>query len=172
MHSSWQCLTLAYPNDFMKPEETIDFHLRRTWQSVVKYYNEVAENYGVSMATGFVLLTIDREKGTPSTALGPRMGMGATSLSRLLKNMEDQELIQRRPNPDDGRGVLVSLTDYGREKREDAKAAVLNFNHFVYDHFSREQLETTLAVMEEIHHLASEHSIPTDPTTELNTREP
>ena len=33
-----------------------------------------------------LLLSIDPEKGTPSTSLGPKMGMEATSLSRTLKN--------------------------------------------------------------------------------------
>ena len=51
------------------------------------------------MATGFTLLSIDPEKGTPSTALGPKMGMEATSLSRILKTMEEKGLITRKPNP-------------------------------------------------------------------------
>ena len=45
------------------------------------------------MATGFALLSIDPEKGTPSTSLGPKMGMEATSLSRTLKTMEEKGLI-------------------------------------------------------------------------------
>ena len=74
----------------MKPEETVDFHIKRTWQSIAKMYNEVAAGYGATMATGYVLLNIDKELGTPSTALGPKMGMEATSLSRILKSMEEK----------------------------------------------------------------------------------
>ena len=115
----------------MKQEETVDFHIKRTWQSIAKMYNELAAGYGATMATGYVLLSIDKDTGTPSTALGPRMGMEATSLSRTLKSMEDKGLIERRPNPADGRSVLVFLTPFGIEKREDARAAVINFNTIV-----------------------------------------
>jgi DNA-binding MarR family transcriptional regulator len=59
------------------------------------------------MATGFALLSMDKNIGTPSTSLGPQMGMEATSLTRTLKSMEEKGLIIRKKNPDDGRGVLI-----------------------------------------------------------------
>ncbi|MGD1998857.1 MAG: MarR family transcriptional regulator, partial [Flavobacteriaceae bacterium] len=65
--------------------QTIDHVLRATWQAVAKMYNEEAAKYGATMATGLALLSIDAEDGVPSTSLGPRMGMEATSLSRTLK---------------------------------------------------------------------------------------
>ena len=102
----------------VKPEETIDFHIKRTWQSISKMYNELASDYGASMATGYVLLNIDLEEGTPSTALGPKMGMEATSLSRTLKSLEEKKLIERKPNPIDGRSVLIYLTDRGKVNRD------------------------------------------------------
>jgi len=104
---------------------TIDWALRATWQAVTRMYNEEARNYGLTMAIGFTLLSIDSKKGTPSTALGPRMGMEATSLSRILKNLEERGYIERKPNPNDGRGVLIHLTTLGLEKRKDSKEVVL-----------------------------------------------
>src|SRR5690606_23349294 len=97
------------PTKSMK-DKTIDYALRATWQAVARMYNEEASKYGATMATGFALLSIDREDGTPSTALGPKMGMEATSLTRTLKSMEEKGLIERKPNPNDGRGVLIYLT--------------------------------------------------------------
>ena len=111
------------------------------------------------MAVGFTLLSIDPKTGTPSTALGPKMGMEATSLSRILKRMEEQELIERKPNPKDGRGVLIHLTDFGLEKRNDSKAAVLRFNEAVRDNVNSEQLEHFYEVMEVITQLISEKKI-------------
>ena len=102
-------------------ERTIDYILRTTWLTVQKMYNEEALKFESTMATGFTLLSIDREKGTPSTALGPKMGMEATSLSRILKTMEKRGLIERHPNPEDGRGVIIKLTDFGLEKRDYSK---------------------------------------------------
>ena len=69
-------------------ELTIDHLLRSTWMAVAKMYNEEASKKNSSMAVGFALLSIDPLKGTPSTSLGPKMGMEATSLSRTIKSME------------------------------------------------------------------------------------
>jgi DNA-binding MarR family transcriptional regulator len=112
----------------MKPEESVDFQIQMAWQSIRKLYNEVAAGYGFSWAAGKVLLAIDPEEGTPSTALGPKMGIESTSLSRLLNKMEAHAYIKRSSDPEDGRRVLVHLTEKGRVHREKAKLAVIKLN--------------------------------------------
>ncbi|MDG1805565.1 MarR family transcriptional regulator [Flavicella sp.] len=139
--------------------KSIDHHLRATWQAVAKMYNEEAATYGSTMATGFLLLNIDFEKGTPSTALGPKMGMEPTSLSRLIKKMEEKGLIYREKNPDDGRGVLIKLTDFGIEKRETSKQSVLQFNDMVKDNVSDTKLQHFFEVTETIQELVSKKLI-------------
>ena len=140
-------------------EITIDYALRATWQSVAKMYNEEAKNFGTTMAVGFTLLSIDPKSGTPSTSLGPKMGMEATSLSRILKSMEEKGLITRKPNPDDGRGVLIYLTPFGLEKRKDSKDVVLRFNEVVRENVSEEEVGNFFKVMETINGLISEKKI-------------
>jgi DNA-binding MarR family transcriptional regulator len=140
-------------------DKTIDYVLRATWQAVSRMYNEEAAKYGATMATGFALLSIDRENGTPSTALGPRMGMEATSLTRTLKSMEEKGLIYRKPNPNDGRGVLIYLTDFGKEKRELSKNTVLKFNETVRQNVSPEKLLHFMEVSEIINELIQDKNI-------------
>lgn len=140
-------------------DKTIDYVLRATWQAVARMYNEEANKYGATMATGFALLSIDRENGTPSTALGPKMGMEATSLTRTLKSMEEKGLIIRKKNPVDGRGVLIHLTKLGKEKRELSKATVLRFNETVKQYVSDEKLNHFMEVAEIINELILDKSI-------------
>jgi DNA-binding MarR family transcriptional regulator len=140
-------------------EKTIDYILRATWQAVSRMYNDEAQNFGASMATGFALLSMDKDKGTPSTSLGPKMGMEATSLTRTLKSMEDKGLIIKKKNPDDGRGVLIYLTDFGREKRELSRNTVLKFNETVKKHISEEKLKHFTEVTDIINELILEKSI-------------
>ena len=123
-------------------EKTIDYVLRATWMSIQKMYNEVASKKNSTMATGFALISIDPENGSSSTALGPKMGMEATSLSRTLKSMESKGLIERRPNPLDGRGVIIHLTPFGKEMREFSKNAVLQFDEAVKEAVSDQDLQT------------------------------
>ncbi|MFB9057475.1 MarR family winged helix-turn-helix transcriptional regulator [Mariniflexile ostreae] len=134
-------------------EKTIDYVLRTTWLAVNKMYNEVASKFGSTMATGFALLSIDPEKGTPSTALGPKMGMEATSLSRMIKTMEQNGLITRKPNPEDGRGVIIHLTDFGKEKRELSRAQVFTFNNAVRNGISEEKIKHFYEVSEHINNI-------------------
>lgn len=134
-------------------DKTIDYSLRATWQAVTKMYNEQAAQFGTTMAVGFALLSIDPEEGTPSTALGPRMGMEATSLSRTLKTMEGHGLIERKPNPADGRGVLIHLTDFGKEKRDFSKNRVLTFNDAVKNNISKEKIDHFHEVIDTINEL-------------------
>lgn len=140
-------------------DKTIDYVLRTTWLAVNKMYNEQAAKFDTTMATGFTLLSIDPENGTPSTALGPKMGMEATSLSRILKRMEDLELIERKPNPDDGRGVLIHLTEFGREKRAYSKDRVIIFNEAIKNTISEEKLNHFYEVAETINEMISNKKI-------------
>ncbi|TRZ43692.1 MarR family winged helix-turn-helix transcriptional regulator [Robertkochia solimangrovi] len=149
-------------------DKTIDYLLRATWQAVTKMYNEEASKFDSTMATGFTLLSIDPEHGSPSTTLGPRMGMEATSLSRILKNMENKGLITRKPNPEDGRGVLICLTPFGQEKRTVSKEVVLKFNDIVKKNVTDEDLKGFIKVTETINELISEKKIYHNENTKNN----
>ena len=146
-------------------ELTIDWALRATWQAVIKMYNEEAKNYGVTMAIGFTLLSIDAKQGTPSTALGPRMGMEATSLSRILKNIEERGFVERKPNPKDGRGVLIHLTALGLEKRKESKEVVMQFNEVVKAHLNKEDLNGFFKTVDVINKLILDKKIYNKTTT-------
>lgn len=140
-------------------DKTIDSVLKATWQSISRMYNEEASKYGATMATGFVLLSIDKDKGTPSTTLAPKMGMEATSLTRTLKSMEAKGLIVRRKNPIDGRGVLIYLTELGLEKRALSKETVLKFNESIKATISEKKINHFFEVTEIINKLITDKKI-------------
>ena len=87
------------------------------------------------------------------------MGMEATSLSRTLKTMEEKGLIVRKPNPLDGRGVLIHLTPFGKEMREFSKGVVLRFDEVVKENVSAEDLETFKRVAHSILELINSKKI-------------
>ena len=153
--------SIFYTFDWMR-QETFDSVLRSTWNQVSKMYNKEATKFDSTMAMGFALLSIDAE-GTPSTTLGPKMGMEPTSLSRLLNAMEERELIYRSKNPNDGRSILIHLTPFGKEKRDDSKAVVLHFNKVIENALSPEKIAVYFEVMNCIKENAQnfEHFTPT-----------
>jgi DNA-binding MarR family transcriptional regulator len=136
----------------MRPEETIDFHLRWVWAKVSRLYNAEAARHDSSMAIGYILLNIDRE-GTPSTKLGPKMGMEPRSLTRTLKTMEENGLIVRKADQEDRRMVRVHLTKKGQAMRDASRDAVLRFNNFVRDHLDAAKLAVFFDVMSDLNAL-------------------
>ena len=133
--------------NYRMKKNTLDAVLRSTWNSVSKMYNREASKFDSTMAMGFALLNIDAT-GTTSTALGPRLGRESTSLSRLLNNMEKKNLIIRKQNPSDGRSVLIFLTEFGKNKRDDSRSVVLNFNKHIESKLNKQQVKNFLEVAE------------------------
>lgn len=127
----------------------VDFVIRHLWHKMSRMYNQKANDYGVSISVGFILLNIDKE-GTPSTQLGPKMGMEPTSLSRTLKTMEEKGLIYREVDVQDKRKVLIFLTKVGIDKRIIARQVVLNFNDRIVSSIPKGKLKTFFEVAERL----------------------
>ena len=133
----------------MRSEDTADFHIRWSWYNISRMYNLKANEFGATMANGYALLNIDKE-GTPSTKLGPSMGMEATSLSRSLNKLEALKIIERKKDPNDKRKSIIHLTPLGIQSREVAKLTVIEFNENIQSHFKKEEIDTFFSVLKKI----------------------
>src|SRR5262245_45189040 len=133
----------------MRPEETIEFPIRRVWSRIARIYNSEAAKHGGSMAIAQALLNIDPE-GTPSTKLGPKMGMESRSLVRTLQTMEDERLIRRETDANDKRVVRIHLTARGKQMRDVSRDTVVRFNQAVQSRFTQAQLNNFRQVMNEL----------------------
>ena len=139
--------------------DPVEYSLRTSWQSIKKMYNEEAKKYGGTHSIGFALLSIHPKKGTSSTSIGPIMRLEANSLSRLLKTMEINKLIIRKPNPNDGRGIIILLTKEGLKKRDITKNKVIKFNRLIENNISKKDLTVFLKTTNKIKNLISENNI-------------
>ncbi|MCB0497173.1 MAG: MarR family transcriptional regulator [Cyclobacteriaceae bacterium] len=134
----------------MKPEETVDYHIRAAWYGIYRMYNQEAVKYDITTSLGFVLLNLHMGEGTPATKIAPLMGMEARSLSRMLKSMEEQGLIRKEKDENDKRSVLIYLTEKGRDKREIARQTVRAFNEELLELMSKDELEVFFRAMNKI----------------------
>lgn len=133
----------------MRNKETIDYQIKSTWHAVFKMYNQIAAKYDTTQAIGFVLLNVAKE-GTPATKIAPMMGMEATSMSRILKNLEDKELIYREGDKKDKRIVRIFLTPEGVKKRKMAKKVVEGFNELINSEIPQNKMSVFFEVMASI----------------------
>ena len=142
----------------MEPEDTIDYNLRKTWFNISKMYNRTASDYMGSMSLAMIVLNIDMYEGTPSTQLGPNMGMESTSLSRSLNKLEDIGVIERKPDPEDKRKSIIHLTESGLSSREIAKNVVLEFNNNVFSKCESSEINTFFNVLKKINKVIDEYN--------------
>jgi DNA-binding MarR family transcriptional regulator len=136
----------------MSQDNTIDYYLKITWQSIANRYNYLASKHGITQATGYVLINI-RKEGTPVTQIASLLGVKSTSLSRMLSGMEEQGLIYREADTRDKRSVRVFLTEEGQKRREIAKNIVREFNSYLDGYIKdadREKLIDTLKRLNEL----------------------
>lgn len=135
-----------------KTQGLIDVQVRHAWHRIYRMYNQKAMAQGLTISAGFILMNIDRT-GTPSTSLGPRMGMEPTSLSRTLKSLEDQGWIRREITSLDKRKVLIFLTNEGLKKRNIVRDFLVDFNEKITKRLTQKELHgffKTMQMMDEI----------------------
>lgn len=135
-----------------KTQGLIDVQVRHAWHRIYRMYNQKAMAQGLTISAGFILMNIDRT-GTPSTSLGPRMGMEPTSLSRTLKSLEDQGWIRREITSLDKRKVLIFLTTEGLKKRNIVRDFLVDFNEKITKRITQKELHgffKTMQMMDEI----------------------
>ena len=145
----YACITYSVG---VKPEDTIDFHVRFAWAGIARQYGQLAASRGTTMAMGQALLNIEKN-GTPSTQLGPRMGMEKTSLSRLLNNRESHGMIERKADAGDRRVVRIHLTTNGKKERDRARNAVRQFNAWIAQQLGEERTERLLGDLQQLNDL-------------------
>ncbi|MEQ9466871.1 MAG: MarR family transcriptional regulator [Ekhidna sp.] len=143
----------------MKREETVDYNIKGLWHSISRMYNQFGSEYDITASTGFVLLNIDVENGTPATKIAPLLGMESRSLTRMLKAMEEKGWVYREKDPKDGRSVRIFLSEIGREKRELSRRAVREFNAKVRTLIETDRLNNFFTVLQEISAIVNDQSL-------------
>jgi len=143
-------------NDFRK---RVDFVLRQNWKNIEKMYNVEASKYDVTFSIGFTLISIDPENGSPSTSIGPIMGLESNSISRILNSMENKNLITRRPNPNDGRGIIISLTKLGLKKRQIVIEKIRHFKSRLRSRIDPTDLEAFHRVNSQVNEIIEEGNV-------------
>ena len=87
-----------------------------------KTHDDTLEEFGLSWGEVQVLSSI-RYGGAPYRStpgkLATQLGLSSGAMTARLDKMEEAGLIQRLRDPDDRRGVLIEVTDRGRELWEE-----------------------------------------------------
>jgi len=94
----------------------------RVQQLLIGDFDATVGRHGLTFARyeALVLLTFSRDGRLPMSKIGQRLMVHPTSATNIIQRLEGQGLVERAPNPDDGRGTLAAITPSGREVMEQA----------------------------------------------------
>ena len=83
-------------------------------ERIVGLYRSLSPASGLSMTAAATLATIERFGPQRLTVLATREGVTQPAMTQLISRLEESGLVRREPSPDDGRVVLVAITEQGR----------------------------------------------------------
>lgn len=141
----------------MAPQETIDYFLKITWQNIANKYNQIASGFEITQSIGYLLININEQEGTTVSEVASLLGLKSTSLSRMLNNLEEDELIYRKGSKSDRRSVKVYLTDKGKEKRHLARVVVRKFNDYLNSHLSETERFQLIESLKKVNSLTMDY---------------
>ena len=103
----------------------------RVQQILLARFDEVLRPHGLTFARYevLVLLTFSRTGELPLKVIGSRLMVHPTSVTNAIDRLVGAGYVDRRPNPNDGRGVLATITAAGRRvvERATAELTALDF---------------------------------------------
>lgn len=136
--------------------DNVDLMLKSVWLAVSKMYSEQASMHNSTAVQALTLLKIDPKEGTRSTNLGPKMAIEPTSLTRIIKLLEDNGYIYKEKTTSDKREVIIKLTDKGLKSRNLSKEVVVGFNKKVVEKIDPEKFAVFKEVMGDILKIAND----------------
>ncbi|WP_432843982.1 MarR family winged helix-turn-helix transcriptional regulator [Dactylosporangium sp. CA-092794] len=92
---------------------TMDALVQLSFQ-IQRILSEVGAEHDLSIVQ-IRMLGVLRDRQPAMLELGQHLGLDKSSTTGLVSRAEKRGLVQRSPSPYDGRGVLVALTEQGRE---------------------------------------------------------
>ena len=106
--------------DPQRLENQLCFPLYACSRKVVNMYTPYFQPLGITYTQYIVFLVLWENDGVSVRELGQRLYLDSGTLTPLLKKMEEAGFVKRTRSAEDGRVVLVHLTEKGRALRAEA----------------------------------------------------
>ncbi|MER7837597.1 MarR family transcriptional regulator [Streptomyces sp. NPDC096040] len=123
---------------------------------LVRRVRQVPIEGGLTMPERTALSHLDRSGPTTSSALARQVQITAQAMGATLSALRDRGLVERRPDPNDGRRVVLTVTDAGRQALQDKRnaRAELIAQALTSDTFAPSELEQLAAAAPLLERLA------------------
>ena len=113
----------------MNVDDCIFFLIAKAKQAGAAFWGQKVAHLNVTAAQAVVLNFLRDEDDVTSHALGQRLQITSATMTGILDRLEKMELIERKPNPEDRRAILVCLTQRGLDLADKINDIVADANN-------------------------------------------
>jgi DNA-binding MarR family transcriptional regulator len=106
------------------PEGSTSFWINRASRVLLKRHESRLRPLGFSMSQMPVLHALAREKALSQKELARLAKVEQPTMAEMLARMERDDIVERTPDPNDGRASLVSLTRRARQRLAKGREAL------------------------------------------------
>ena len=104
----------------------------------------------VSFTQWMVIATLGRYERLTATALSDETCHDMGAMTRIVDDLEDEGLVRRERTERDRRVVEIALTPQGRRYLQTGKRLVVELLNSLAEPFSRQELETLIALLQRL----------------------
>ena len=120
-------------------------------ERTLRMLRSTTPSHGLSYTSVTTLSTLERTGPRLLTALAENEGVTQPAMTQVVGRLQELGLVSRAADPDDGRVVLVTITDAGRAelvRRREARASVLRGRLASLTPAQQEALRAALPVLD------------------------
>jgi DNA-binding MarR family transcriptional regulator len=120
------------------------------WNEVLSKHFEAAGYSDISPSYGSILLPLYEDDGLRMGELARRARLSKQSMTEMIRRLERDGLVERRPDPADGRASLIFLTTRSRRFKPVAAATLLDLDRLVRKRLSPRRVAELKSALTEL----------------------
>ena len=109
------------------------------------------EKFNLSHGQVFILINIYRDEGICQHRLCEEYNLDKSGVGRILKKLEDKNLVTRKSDPEDKRKKLIYLTDKAKNMKEDFKNLLKEIEKQMRQGLTEQEIETVNTILKKIY---------------------
>jgi DNA-binding MarR family transcriptional regulator len=104
------------------------FRLGALSRRIYRHYNTLYSCYGITVTQSFILFDLLLHKSSNMKDIASRVQLDSPAITGLVDRLAKENLVERKKDPSDRRGLLVGLTTKGRKLAKELAPVAEEFN--------------------------------------------
>ena len=132
------------------PVHLVPFMLNKVVSLMNQDWMDQLRPHGLTIPRWQVLSILSQQDGSRATEIADLAGTEQSVMSRVLMQMERDGLVERRPDPTDGRATLIHVTGHGKATFNALLPAASRFVEGLLEPLGPEEAATLAALLDRL----------------------